>query len=508
MTTAERQTRRCDWCREIIHASEEFCGCEAETEILRLRAAIQSDGVLVPTKTMIDRFLSWPLPKSFNPDCGIRFDGRKDDEWNKNKTWPVGTNLFSADEARQMLEYVLAPSQRAAEDRDSSAQVASPAAVHQQSNPRHIALGGQHFIPPASPPNAAPAPSNSLPTYDECALRVSNSNYLAKRKSEGGYGPEADSLTATELHRFIHEYDDADPYRSAWFMHRLEKLIEEIRAAPSDAAQAGPVAWQVRRVGDEDGNSIWNDCSDMDASIFAADKYHEVRPLYLAPPSQLAAGSLEDNEQYRMQMAAIGTVSMMNTRNTALDRLEQGHPYWTLAYQDVCDAVDREMKWREQAEKNAAGWIDGAPSHPWDKEWFIAQTTLGDKVVLTALPEEYTYDYKTADETYIKADKIKRWMPFPDSQYVAPPNAAGFEAGVREATEAQCDSVRGILQLLRGKTGATFKDVRNHCTLRGDNVNKWPQWAQDAEGYVDEESAARLIYTVMSLPSEPAEGQA
>ena len=56
------------------------------------------------TKEMIDRFLGWPLPKTFAPDCGISFDGRKPDQWNPARTWPVGTNLFSADEARQMLE--------------------------------------------------------------------------------------------------------------------------------------------------------------------------------------------------------------------------------------------------------------------------------------------------------------------------------------------------------------------------------------------------------------------
>lgn len=58
---------------------------------------------------MVDRFLCWPLPKTFAPDCGISFDGRKDDEWNKNKnkTWPVGTNLFTADEARAMFEHAL-----------------------------------------------------------------------------------------------------------------------------------------------------------------------------------------------------------------------------------------------------------------------------------------------------------------------------------------------------------------------------------------------------------------
>lgn len=65
-------------------------------------------------KAMVDRFLRWKLPKGFSPDCGISFDGRKDDEWNKNKTWPIGTNLFDADQARQMIEYMLRPTVDAA----------------------------------------------------------------------------------------------------------------------------------------------------------------------------------------------------------------------------------------------------------------------------------------------------------------------------------------------------------------------------------------------------------
>jgi len=65
-------------------------------------------------------------------------------------------------------------------------------------------------------------------------------------------------------------------------------------------------------------------------------------------------------------------------------------------------------------------WIDGAPDKPWSEEWFIAITEWGDRVVLIALPNEYSYDFKTADETYIKREKIRRWMPFPDSEYVDP----------------------------------------------------------------------------------------
>ena len=72
-------------------------------------------------------------------------------------------------------------------------------------------------------------PSNKLPPWSECALRVDNSDFIAKRMAEGGFGPDHDSLLANELHRFIYEYDDSDPYRSAWFLHRLELVLEEVR---------------------------------------------------------------------------------------------------------------------------------------------------------------------------------------------------------------------------------------------------------------------------------------
>ncbi len=79
-------------------------------------------------------------------------------------------------------------------------------------------------------------------------------------------------------------------------------------------------------------------------------------------------------------------------------------------------------------------WHDGAPPKPWRDEWFIAVTTYGDRVVLTSLPEEYAYDFKTADETYIKADKIKKWMQFPDSEYIAPsPTPSPDDAAVLDA---------------------------------------------------------------------------
>ena len=64
-------------------------------------------------------------------------------------------------------------------------------------------------------------------------------------------------------------------------------------------------------------------------------------------------------------------------------------------------------------------WHEGCPRHPYGSEWFIAKLDNGQRVVLKELPEEHSYDYRTADETYYSAYRIAAWMQFPDSQYVA-----------------------------------------------------------------------------------------
>jgi hypothetical protein len=57
-------------------------------------------------KKMVERFLSWKLPGSFAPDGGISFSR----EWcMHSKCWPVGTNLFTSDEARAMFEFAMGP---------------------------------------------------------------------------------------------------------------------------------------------------------------------------------------------------------------------------------------------------------------------------------------------------------------------------------------------------------------------------------------------------------------
>ena len=64
-------------------------------------------------KHMVDRFLGWKLPEHFRPDAGISFEPEFNKEWNAKqgkppqRYEPVGTNLFSADQATAMVRYMV-----------------------------------------------------------------------------------------------------------------------------------------------------------------------------------------------------------------------------------------------------------------------------------------------------------------------------------------------------------------------------------------------------------------
>jgi dTMP kinase len=79
----------------------------------------ESSQCKLDVRAMAQRFMGWSLPRGFSPDCGISFDGRKDDEFNKNKTWPIGTNLFSVEQAEGMLNYVLSGADVCAREGDT-----------------------------------------------------------------------------------------------------------------------------------------------------------------------------------------------------------------------------------------------------------------------------------------------------------------------------------------------------------------------------------------------------
>ena len=65
--------------------------------------------------SMVNRFLGWKLPMDFAPDAGISFKPTK--PYEEPGWWPVGTNLFHAGQARDMIEHMLGDSlNQAAQD--------------------------------------------------------------------------------------------------------------------------------------------------------------------------------------------------------------------------------------------------------------------------------------------------------------------------------------------------------------------------------------------------------
>ena len=62
---------------------------------------------------MVDRFLAWKLPEDFSPDAGISFKPEYNVEYNAKlgippqRHEPIGTNLFTATQATEMIEHIL-----------------------------------------------------------------------------------------------------------------------------------------------------------------------------------------------------------------------------------------------------------------------------------------------------------------------------------------------------------------------------------------------------------------
>lgn len=59
-------------------------------------------------KYMANRFLAWRLPENFQPDGGISFKPiRNEGTPYVGKNEPVGTNLFDAIQAEEMVRYMV-----------------------------------------------------------------------------------------------------------------------------------------------------------------------------------------------------------------------------------------------------------------------------------------------------------------------------------------------------------------------------------------------------------------
>lgn len=99
----------CERCNEFAQRKTGFPRITPQTEeqtereeLARLQAKYGTNHV---TSEMVDRFLSWALPEDFQPDGGVSFE-----KPNHAASWPVGTNLLTATQARKMLEHVLSGS--------------------------------------------------------------------------------------------------------------------------------------------------------------------------------------------------------------------------------------------------------------------------------------------------------------------------------------------------------------------------------------------------------------
>lgn len=60
-----------------------------------------------------------------------------------------------------------------------------------------------------------------------------------------------------------------------------------------------------------------------------------------------------DVEAERMRLVGCGVAALMNTEESKANRVSKDNPYWSASYQDVCNAVDREIQHREDVARQA-----------------------------------------------------------------------------------------------------------------------------------------------------------
>lgn len=76
--------------------------------------------------------------------------------------------------------------------------------------------------------------------------------------------------------------------------------------------------------------------------------------------ARMAAELRKQLELERVRLAGCGVAATANTPASAATRIARGSPYWSASYGDVCAAVDREMKLRDEQESTVRqfiGWL-------------------------------------------------------------------------------------------------------------------------------------------------------
>lgn len=146
-------------------------------------------------------------------------------------------------------------------------------------------------------------------------------------------------------------------------------------------------------------------------------------------------------------------------------------------------------------------WATGEPPK-WFEEWFIAKLDNGQRVVLKRLPEDFTYDYTTADETYYAKRRIAKWMQFHDSEFVSlnPGPAAA------QSWELDEESCKFLADMITADPDQITR-VGFHLGYAKDDDGKLVHGFSVYEAEYPEEGVHTLVETSPSEPVQPAVAQ-
>jgi len=108
-------TRYCEWMPyQQGQAKKGVANADATADKSPVAQAVPA-AQAVDINAMVNRFLGWKLPKDFQPDSGISFSDINHRFFGGyEKSWPTGTNLLTAEQARAMFEHALGGSPTAA----------------------------------------------------------------------------------------------------------------------------------------------------------------------------------------------------------------------------------------------------------------------------------------------------------------------------------------------------------------------------------------------------------
>ncbi len=172
----------------------------------------------------------------------------------------------------------------------------------------------------------------AVPTDDERSQAVARlASFVSSLKA---------SVAAPEAMKAIWGGDD--------FAATLEVVLASVapRSEDADAAEAIENAW-------EEAFQAYCDGCGAPSAHDRARKILVARLLPLLRVHEFAIARLQEriktmDETHGLQLAGISTATIQNTERTIKDRIGPENPYHTVAYADVCRAVDREMKLRAE----------------------------------------------------------------------------------------------------------------------------------------------------------------